>query len=578
MNVRRHLPPLLLLLGLAAAPLAAQDAMARAFDLERRGSYAQAAEVYRGILRQNATEVAALLGLERALTPMNRLTEILPEVRAAIAANPGSGAIYGVGLRAYAQADLLDSIPALVDKWGRVTPGDETPYREWAAAALARRDRTTAKRAYLLGRERIGKPDVLAPELAQLAVIEEDWPTAIREWSAAVRKLPGYRSSALAMFSQAKPDARPAILRGLEKETGSEPARLLVDLRARWGDPAGAYEAMMRTLPGGAAQQIEVLQGFLEQLRSETSPTYQLVQARTMEALAERWNNAAQKARFRLDAAKAYAAAGATADARRMLRMLAEDPATGPAAASGASATLVDLLVKEGKPGEAAAELERLRPQLPVDDFLRMRRDIAARWAQQGQLGDAEKLIVADSSVEALALRGRIRLYAGDLKGTSDLWRDAGPFAGTREESTARAAILALLQPIQPDTLAQLGQGFQQLDRGDSLAAAGTFVRVGAALPEDGGRAEVTLLAGRVYAGLDKGAEAERTLKAAVVKEAPATAAAALLELGRFYVAHQRGPEAVAVLEQMILDYPQSALVPQGRRLLDQARNAVPRT
>lgn len=238
----------------------------------------------------------------------------------------------------------------------------------------------------------------------------------------------------------------------------------------------------------------------------------------------------------------------------------------------------MDLLVKEGKPEEAAAELDRLRAQLPVDDYLRMRRQIAARWGTQGDLAAADRLLEADSSVEALALRGRFRLYAGDLKGASDLWRDAGPFAGTREEATARAGILALLQPIQPDTLTGLGTAFQQLDRGDSLAAAEGFVRVGATLPVAGGRPEVTLLGGRIYAALGRPDEAERTLRAAVVPDAPGTAAAALLELGRFYLGRERREEAVVTLERMILDYPGSALVPQARRLLDQARNAVPRT
>lgn len=569
---------LLASLGMLTGRLEGQDPMSRAFDLERRGSYPQAAELYRTVLRQNPGEIAALLGLERALTPINRLPEILPAVQAAIAASPGTAAIYGVGLRAYAQANLLDSLPHLVDQWSKIAPSDETPYREWAAAALQRRDRPLARRAYLQGRERIGRPDALAPEIAQLAVVEEDWPTAVREWSRAVRQLPGYRSSATATLSLAPVAARPDILRDLERESGPEPARMLVELRARWGDPLGAFEALMRALPSAPAQQLEVLQGFLEQVRNETTAPFQLAQARALEALGERWANAAQKARYRLDAARAYAAAGDRPAARRMLSQLAGDPATGPAVAAGASATLVDLLVKEGKPGEAAAELDRLRGMLAVDEYLRLRRAVAARWGQEGEIARAEATLEADSSVDAMALMGRFRLYQGDLKGVSDLWREAGPFAGTREEATARASILALLQPIGPDTLVPLGKAFQRLDRGDTVAAALDFAEVGRALPADGGRADVLLFSGRLSAAVGKAEQAEQSLKAAVLKDAPATAAAALLELGRLYLTHERREEAVAVLEQMILEYSGSALIPQARRLLDQARNAVPRT
>jgi len=57
---------------------------------------------------------------------------------------------------------------------------------------------------------------------------------------------------------------------------------------------------------------------------------------------------------------------------------------------------------------------------------------------------------------------------------------------------------------------------------------------------------------------------------------APATAPAALLELGRLLASSGRGGEAVPVFEQLILDYPRSALVPQARRALDEAKGAVP--
>jgi hypothetical protein len=44
------------------------------------------------------------------------------------------------------------------------------------------------------------------------------------------------------------------------------------------------------------------------------------------------------------------------------------------------------------------------------------------------------------------------------------------------------------------------------------------------------------------------------------------------------FISARRGEEAVEILEHLILTYPQSALVPQARRKLDEARGAVPRT
>jgi tetratricopeptide (TPR) repeat protein len=564
-----------LLVGVAR-PATGQEQLSRAFELERRGNYAQAAEIYKSVLKGRPGDLSALLGLERALTPINRVAEMVPAVQAALATNPSAAAVYAVGVRVYSGTGMMDSLPRLVDLWARAAPGDEAPYREWAAAALQRRDRATARHAYQLGRERLGKPDALAAEVAQLAVTEADWPTAAREWARAVRQLPGYRSSATATLGQTPERARADVLKALDREPGPESGRIAVDLRARWGDPVGALDALMHILPANPPQQLDALQGFLEQVRGESTTPYLLAQARTLEALADRWANPPQRARYRLDAARAYVAAGERTAARRMLGQIAEDGASGPAVAAGATGTLIDLLLSEGKVEEASAQLERYKATLAVDEYLRLRRGVAARWAQTGAIARAETLLEPDSSVEALALLGRFRLYAGDLKGASDLWKQAGPFAGTREEATERSALLALIQPIGPDTVVGLGEALRALDRGDSAAAAKGMEQVSEGLPPDAGRPEVQLFAGRLYAAGGKVPDAERLLRSAATREAPATAAAALLELARLYLGAARPADARQALEQMILDYPASALVPQARRLLDQARNAVP--
>src|ERR671910_558829 len=129
----RVVPIPLLLTWLCAAPGTApaqQATMPRAFELERRGNYEAAAQAYRGILSSKPGDVSALLGLERVLLPLNRSVEIVPDVRA--------------------------------ERWALIAPRDEGPYREWGAAALTARHRDGAMKAYRLGRERLGRGDVLA--------------------------------------------------------------------------------------------------------------------------------------------------------------------------------------------------------------------------------------------------------------------------------------------------------------------------------------------------------------------------------------------------------------------------------
>ncbi len=187
-------------------------------------------------------------------------------------------------------------------------------------------------------------------------------------------------------------------------------------------------------------------------------------------------------------------------------------------------------------------------------------------------------MLGADSTIEGLALAGKIRLYRGDVPGAIESFKAAGPYAGERAEATQRTTLLALLQPIEADSLPALGAALLQVERGDTAAAATSLEQVASQLPAAKGGAELRLLAGRLAAASGKSGDAERLFRAAAVKEAPATAPAAELALAELLLGQGRAGDAVARLEHLILSYPESALVPQARRTLDRARGGVPQT
>jgi hypothetical protein len=162
--------------------------------------------------------------------------------------------------------------------------------------------------------------------------------------------------------------------------------------------------------------------------------------------------------------------------------------------------------------------------------------------------------------------------------GAIERFKAAGPYAGERSEATERTALLALLQPIETDSLPALGQALLQLARGDTAKAVAGLDRVAGDLPPVKGGAEIRLLAGRLATAAGKPGDAERLLKAAASADAPGTAPAAELALAELLLDQRRPAEAVAQLEHLILTYPASALVPQARRRLDEARGAVPQT
>jgi hypothetical protein len=554
-----------------------QPGLNRALDLERRGDYAAAAAAYRAVLVAKPADVSALLGLERSLLPLSRSSEMLPAVRDALAAAPTSSAVYGIALRTWAAADQPDSVRSLAERWARIEPTEETPYREWGAAELARQNRTGARAAYLRGRSRLGRPDALAAELAQLALTEADYPTGLREWLLAVRRLPGYRAMAVSTLGQAPERVRGDLLRLLAAEPDLPSRRLEAELRAVWGDPLGSVRVLTPALPMDRVQSIGALRSLLDQLRTLRSPEALRAQGQVLEALANR-SVEGQASRLRLEAAQVYSTAGDRAAARRMLSGLANDRSAPGSVSSDAATTLIGVLIGEAKLDEAQKRLAEVRATVPADQYDALRRGLALAWVQAGDLARADSAVAADTSIEGLAISGRIRLYRGDISGAVQRLKAAGPYAGDRAEATRRTALLALVQPMQSDSLPELGHALLQLEQGDTAQASAALEQVASELAPQQGGAELNLLAGRLLAATGRSAEAERLLRAAATKEAPATAPAAVLALAELQLSSKRPGEAVELLEHLILTYPQSALVPQARRLLDEARGAVPQT
>jgi TolA-binding protein len=261
-----------------------------------------------------------------------------------------------------------------------------------------------------------------------------------------------------------------------------------------------------------------------------------------------------------------------------MLTGIADDRGAQGTIASGAATTLVQVLIAEGKLDEAATRLAEHRGDMGGEEYASLRRRLALGYVQTGDLARADSAIAGDSTVDGLALSGRIRLYRGDVAGAIERFKAAGPYAGERAEATERTSLLAMLQPIEADSIPALGQALLQLERGDTSKAVAGLEHVATDLPPAQGGAEVRLLAGRLAAAAGKPADAERLFKEAASGDAPGTAPAAELALAEVMIGQHRQAEAVAQLEHLILTYPSSALVPQARRLLDEARGAVPQT
>jgi tetratricopeptide (TPR) repeat protein len=254
---------------------------------------------------------------------------------------------------------------------------------------------------------------------------------------------------------------------------------------------------------------------------------------------------------------------------------VAADPNAPAGMATTASSALLGVLLAEGKAAEAESLLVTLRPLQTMDDRDRDARRVALAWARAGEIGKGEALIAADSSVAGFAMRGVLRAFAGDLA-VASVWLElAGPYDDEREHAVERVRLLALLQAVDRDSMPALGAALLTLERGDTSAA----VRDLSALAEElepPGAAAVRLLAGELALGRGDSVLALQLFTAADVAEAPASAPAARFTRARVLAAQGRVAEAQTLLEEIIIDFPDSAVVPAARRFRDALRGAVP--
>jgi hypothetical protein len=559
-------------------PLAAQ-AISQGFELERQGRVEQAAAMYVSVLHGDSASLPALIGLERVLPPLGRLGELLPLVQRALLVDSGP-AVRGLAVRTLTALEENDSAAALVRRWAAARPGDPAPWREWAIALEDHQRFEDARNALMEGRHALGTATALAIEQGELEQRVGDWQAAALAWAGAATD-PQQLPNAVSQLEDAPVDQRDGVIHALTVAGASIAARrIAAELLLGWEQPARGWETLVATLDPPSPEAGLALRRFAERATG-SAVAVRRVRGLSLARLAD-YLPGAQAARMRAEAARALLDAGDRTAARAELAKLAGDPAAPAEAKSLAQSALVDAALADGQLDSAASGLARLEadPRTSSEERERLRYGLVAAWIRVGRLDRAEEALGPDSSVEALALHGWVHLYRGDLKEASDAFRTAGPYAGDREAATARTAMLALLEQIDAERSPELGAALLVLARGDSSAAVAALRRAGEHV--GGGRPDVLLLAGRIAAQLGGGSQEGTAvdLLSEVVRTGGtgAAAPAAELEWARLLLRQAKAADAVAHLEHLILTYPASAVVPEARRELEQAKGSIPRS
>jgi tetratricopeptide (TPR) repeat protein len=578
-----------LLAALLVPSLLPAQAAQRGFELERLGRTTEAAESYLATVRRQPNNIPALLGLERVLPVLERTAELLPLAQAALAGDPRNDQLRGLVLRTYVVLNHSDSAEAFVTRWARSAPGDEQPYREWGVALQDARRYQDARRAFLLGRRALGggkggeggRPDALAPELADLAERDGAWQEMAREWAAAVTASPALLGTAASRLREAPKQRRTEVVDALGDASQSHAVRrLTAELLLVWGDPERAWQAYAPTI-GSTSDSYQEVRRFADAAGALGTPAAKRVRGLALVRLAE-IVPAPLATRVRTDAARALLDAGDVETAQGVLEQLARDPNATPEAQALAQTGLIRALISAGRLDSAQHRIDRFERALPVEERAALRIELARARLARGELDHADRAIAADSGLEAVALRGWVALYRGDLGHAAGLFVDAGPFVGGVNEATDRSRMLALLQPFGMTSSPTLGSALMLLAMGDSASAVQRIERAADARELAGGRPEVLLLAGEVAARLGDSSHVAHAIR--LFREVTRTGGdspavpAAQLQWARLLVSESKTGEAIELLESLILTHPASALIPQARRELERAKGAVPRS
>lgn len=569
---------LALLLAAAAVRAApAQDALARALDLERQGRYEEAGSAYRSLLGRDPVNAQGLLGAERTYTQLGRRDTILAVVRRALAVDSAHAIARTIELRTARALGGDAAATEVIRQWMAASPRSEAPWRELARLLTTQGRFDEARAAVDSARARLGDPQRLVPELAQIEAAAGNWPRAAAEWRDVVVRQREVTAVAAFNLRQAPAVQRERVVRALVGTDGAAaPRRVAAELLLTWGEPERAWQMLSAALPSGPEERVTALSLFAERARQQGGPEAKRVAGAVYEQLAAE-ASPAEAVRHRVEAARAYAEGGDPAEARRVLRGMADDPRAPADVAVSTTTALVELYAREGNAAEAERLLAQARSRLTGSEAERLAIVVARAWITAGELARAESAVADDPSLAADDVRGWVALYQGRLADARPLLRGAGLAGSDPSRAVRRAALTALLQDVRVDALPALGQALYLAERGDTAAAVRALVALARA-GGTGGEAEFLALAARWSAGTDlAGSEVLWTEVADRYPDAPSAPAAALA-LARIAAGRGDTGSATRRLEAMILRYPGSALVPEARRELDRVRGLVPRS
>lgn len=541
---------------------------------ESRGDFDGAEQVLRRLLQGSPASSGGLFALERVLRSKGDTRGLLPVVDSFLAHEPTSSGVRYLKLRVLLELDSLDALETEGDAWLRFQPTSEIPYREVARVYERAFGPSRALDILRRGREAVGRPDVLALEMGDLLVTLHQVDAALQEWALAVGD-DGAQTPVVSKRVAGLPDAPQQAARTLvanlsrAEEVGRRRAAVLVALDMKLGPEA--LEGAQR-LSGDLDERPRT--SFLADVaRRARDAGLGDVASWAYGELGQEAGSPAERRQFDQRLVEVSLAAGDTTAALEAQRRVMESYTPGSADRRRASAEVIRLEAAAAPPDRLRALLDGFREAFPdapeLDDLAAA---VAGALLGRGDAAGASAVLEGMAGPRSSLQRGYLLLAAGDVAEARRAFLLSLPGLNP-SDATGVIQFAGLLGRLSPKAATLLARAGALAHEGRGVEAADSLAGGLDGIPEEE-RPALLAQAARMADGVD-GTEEGARLRRRILQDFPDSpeVGEAALVLARFQARTPAGrSEAIRLLEELVTERPNAAMVPDARRELERLR------
>jgi tetratricopeptide (TPR) repeat protein len=514
----------------------------------------------------------------------------LPIVQRALQEDAESPLLQQTQFRVLADLGDVDGIRRAGERWLRSAPSMEAAYRDYATALGRVGELAEAERVLRLGLERVRQREVLYSALADVYISQRRWPDVATQWLSMLEAAPavgwdliGFKLESLGRDATF---AAEAVLDAVSTNSPSVPERELAAVAALYaGRPEEARDRSAAVLEDlDATRRQAFLDRFAKVAADQRQPGTVAWAFRRMlrdaPSIAVRWDLARRIVQHDLSAGDTSSALSTLHDA-----LARAEPGTPPH--RWASALQIRILAAQGEDRAAESAFRRHADLYPQDAELPLLAlSVAEVNLRRGRLEEATAVLGAvprigtstDVAARLAASRAYLALYAGRYDEARAEFDIAAALLKGEERGDA-LRFLSFLRDGNEAELRAVAGAHRGRSQGRHREAVEWLLDGLERAPSSAARPALLLWAGEwaVQVGaVERGEEALRWIPKFYPNSGEAPVA--LVSLAETLAGDGRAVEAMALLEKLILDYPESALTPLGRRRLAELREEVPRS